>query len=349
MEENIIKVKSLKYFNPFVRIKDQLTDLIISDIFFSNINEQQLMFLSMACSDDMENYYKEDEKRIDSTTPPDGTIHETKQSKNCCIQKLYLIRRMIEKHLSSYIIPSKYTDCTKENVVKLNNRITKLTSDIKKYQKTMKKKEHDAILYEYLDGINVPLEHKELYRRNIPYVFYLQDIMRTFKLFNDTNNKQHMIFAKWNKIFNFQNDNELFNFQGCLGLLLMDEFCLHYRTNQLKCCILCVTLMTNLCMYSPIYKRMEREKSKQLNIFLEKEKKIKADRSRAGSKTKNEEFKQWCINYNTKNFHSHRDKARYLAEYYQKHYEEIIKKFPDTTLTQVDPFQSIYKWLLKNK
>ena len=153
------------------------------------------------------------------------------------------------------------------------------------------------------------------------------------------------MFDDWNNIFKLQNDILLFNFQGCLGLLLMNEFCFYYRTNQLKYCILCAMLMTNLYIYSPIYKRIERETSKKLNKFLAKEKKTKADRSRAGSITKNEAFKQWCISFSEKKFPSRRQKALYLAEYYQEHYKEIIKKFPDTQLTQEDPFNSIYGWL----
>lgn len=80
-------------------------------------------------------------------------------------------------------------------------------------------------------------------------------------------------------------------------------------------------------------------------VFNAVEKVISEQKSKAGRTTKNEAFKQWCINYNERKFPSLRQKAMYLARYYVENYKDIIKQFPNTTLSQQDPFTTIYKWL----
>lgn len=328
MTEKTAKIEELEYFEPFVRLKDQFIDLITSDVFSCDLNQQQQLFLHMACSDNIKT----------------KITNEIVLPKKISAKGMYFSKKRLDK---------KYSECitltgevfTPQDAIKLSNRLEKLKEKVEKYIKTISDDEYNKILYEFLDNINERIENKVIYKSKIPYVFYLQEVLKMFRLFNDVDNKQHIIFDEWNKIFKFANDTELFNFQGCLGLLLMNEFCFYYRTNQLKYCILCSMLMTNLCIYSPVYKRMERERLKELNKFLAKEQKMKADRRRAGSITKNEAFKQWCISFNEKKFPSRRQKALYLAEYYQEHYKEIIKKFPDTQLTQEDPFNSIYGWL----
>ena len=322
------KIEELRYFSPFVRLKDQYTDLITSDVFFCDLNQQQQLFLYMASSEDI---------KVKATS-------WIMLPKNIPAKRMYFSKKQLDQKYSTCITLTGEV-FTSPNAIKLNNRLERLKEQVEQYIKTISDEEHNRILYEFLDNINERSENKKIYKNKIPYVFYLQEVLKIFRLFNEANNKQHIIFDEWKKIFKFENDTELFNFQGCLGLLLMDEFCRYYQSNQLKYCILCSMLMTNLCIYSPVYKRMEREKSKELYKFLEKEQKTKADRSRAGSKTKNEAFKQWCINCNEKKFPSRRQKALYLAEYYQEHYKEIIKEFPDTSLTQEDPFNSIYGWL----
>ena len=61
------------------------------------------------------------------------------------------------------------------------------------------------------------------------------------------------------KISCFKNDKKLLNFQGCLGLLLLNEFCLYYKENQFQLCIFCSMLITYLYHNSPIYKIIERK------------------------------------------------------------------------------------------
>ena len=85
---------------------------------------------------------------------------------------------------------------------------------------------------------------------------------------------------------------------------------------------------------------------KKLMQLEKKEEKKRQDCSDAGKKTPNEPFKQWCILQNkTKPKRSLRQKAIELGMYYQNNHNQIIKDFPDTKLTQTDPFQSIYDWL----
>lgn len=327
MTEKTTKIEELKYFDPFVRLKDQFIGLITSDVFSCNLNQQQQLFLHMACSDDIK------------TKITNEIVFPEKIS----AKGMYFSKKQLNKKCSVCItLPRKVTP---QSAIKLRNRLKKLKEKVEKYIKTINDDVYNKILYEFLDNINERIENKDIYKNKIPYVFYLQEILKTFKIFNNINSKEFGLCKQWCKIFNFKNDTELFNFQGCLGLLLMDEFCRYYQSNQLNYCILCVTLMTNLCIYSPVYKRMERERLKELNKFLAKEQKTKANNSRAGSTTKNEKFKQWCINFNQKKFPSRRQKAIYLAEYYQNNYEEIMKEFPETTLTKEDPFNSIYGWL----
>ena len=44
---------------------------------------------------------------------------------------------------------------------------------------------------------------------------------------------------------------------------------------------------------------------------------------------------------------SRRQVAIRLAEYYQEYKGEVLKKFPETNLSDEDPFNTIYKWLQK--
>lgn len=333
------KIEELEYFDPFVSMKDQCDNLLYFSNLSCNLDKQRQFFLYMACYDGKKDDCTQNNHSKCLADKTKATIKKEQFLKLNIKDKQELNRWLNGKYFTNLHI-SKYIQYTEQKAIKLNKQLKQLKNNIDEYIKNAE------------DSVNKVPDGKRSKRYEItemPYIFYLQEAMQTLKIYNTTSRRLRKYFKNWSKIFNFKNNTELFNLQGYLGLLMMNEFCLYYNNNQLQKSIWCSMLMTNFCIDTPIYKKMEKEYLKELNKFLAKEQKTKADRSRAGSITKNEAFKQWCISFNEKKFPSHRQKALYLAEYYQEHYKEIIKEFPDTSLTQEDPYNSIYKWLQKGK
>ena len=99
------------------------------------------------------------------------------------------------------------------------------------------------------------------------------DIVLMFELYNNMENTSQKIFKDWNKVFKFNNKTEIFNFQGCIGLLLLNNFCFHYQKEQISQCVLYAMLLTNLFKYSPIAHKLEIESLEELNEGREKTKK----------------------------------------------------------------------------
>lgn len=372
MTEKPTKIEELEYFNPFDWISNQCIGLIPSDVFYCDLKRQQQLFLYMACSDNIEEDFEKNKKYCHLTNLLSKVTNETQQRKHQWLtsERLHKLQEWIDNRYFTYINVSgdmRFMDenafkldkkmwqvkflehiyYTEESKDKLNKKIKQLKINIDKYIKSIELYLRDIALFHHQDlyKIKKHITNRIICKYEDSYIFYLQEILRTFKTYNNINNQQTNIHKQWHKIFDFKNNTDLFNFQGCLGLLLINEFCFYYNKKQIEYCILCAMLLTSLYTYSPLHKKIEIEHQKELNRFLAKEQKMKANRSRAGSITKNEAFKQWCINFNEKNFPSRRQKALYLAEYYQKNYKEIKKEFPETTLTREDPFNSIYGWL----
>ena len=149
-----------------------------------------------------------------------------------------------------------------------------------------------------------------------------------FILFNIMDNyKINWLADIRNKIFKFENERELLNFKGCLGLLLMNEFCFYYHKNNLKHCILCAMLITNFDTYLSSNKIIEKEYLEEINKLKKVVENQRNQKSIAGSTTKNEKYKQYCIKYMKDNNLSPYKAAEELANEFNNNRSEIRKKY----------------------
>lgn len=270
MEEDMIKIEELEYFNPFVDINLQLLDLKNPNVFSCNFDEQQQLFIYMACSDDIK------AKIISQIRPPQIILNRL----------MYPSKEELNNQYPMY-----KKSFTKRDVKKLNNVIKKFKTKIDKYIKSIKGSIPHVVLLDSLYSTNECIMNIQTSIDKLPYIYYLQETLRMFRLFNDAKNEPNELFDNWNKIFKLQKNIELWNFQGCLGLLLMNEFCSYYRKNQLNYCILCAMLMTILCIYSPVYKRIERAKSKKIKQLMENIQEHDKEYSTAGQESGRERGK----------------------------------------------------------
>lgn len=169
------------------------------------------------------------------------------------------------------------------------------------------------------------------------------DIVLMFELYNDMENTNQKIFKDWNKVFKFNNKTETFNFQGCIGLLLLNNFCFHYQKEQISQCVLYAMLLTNLFKYSPIAHKWETDNLEEL---IENRKIIEKDRKQksiAGKTTSNEKYKQYCIKYMKDNNLSAKKAAEKLADEFMKHPDDIRNKYGATLGTQKRKTQNGYE------
>lgn len=267
MEKDAIKIDELEYFNPFVSIKEQC-DLFTSDIFSCDLTMQQQIFLYLSCCDCFDKNCKIYNKssywpsRIKSH-PEIGFSWET-------LQKQYELDEFLDNKNITHINIKKSTCYTEERAINLNKNLKQLKTKISKFIKN------------YANSTNIYNNCDYLPDENMPYIFHLQEIIRIFRTYNYSLNKQHKMFIIWKKLFEFETITDLFNFQGCLGLLLMNEFCFYYCKNNLKYCILCTALITSLCIYSPIYRRMETIYLKKVIKFHGKLQEVKEEYISAG-------------------------------------------------------------------
>lgn len=320
----LAKIKELEYFAPFEPIQQQCRNLLFSHVFSCNLQQQQRLFLYIACSDDIE---KDNKKRAKHSQLTDLIFDKYAFKDNA---KSIKIQEYINKRYYTYLNCLGGLQFTEQDKIKLNSRIQKIKADIRKYKKKNTYTIDDSTLAE------------------IEYMF---------KLYNDEENKQHNVFKDWNKIFKFENDTELLNFQGCLGLLLMNELCFYYNKKQMNRSILYAMLLTNLYNYSPFSQKWEREFLKELGERREKEKETRKKKSEAGSTTKNEIYKKYCITYMEKNNLSPYHAAEILACEFGKKTSEIRQRYGATIgliknkdgkyreNTDYDAFSTIYGWL----
>ena len=109
MEEDMIKIEELEYFNPFVDINLQLLDLKNPNVFSCNFDEQQQLFIYMACSDDIK------AKIISQIRPPQIILNRL----------MYPSKEELNNQYPMY-----KKSFTKRDVKKLNNVIKKFKTKI---------------------------------------------------------------------------------------------------------------------------------------------------------------------------------------------------------------------------
>lgn len=307
----LVKVKELEYFAPFEPIQYQCKNLIYTDMFFCNLQQQQRLFLYMACCDDIE---KDNKKR------------ETRDKLITKAAERYVPHNNLKFSILETYIYKRYStnfDClewhfTKQDRTKLNNRLKKIKTNIRKYEK------------------NVEILDKQL----------LAEVEFMFEQYNNTENKQHNMF---NKIFKFNDNTDLLNFQGCLGLLLMNEFCFYYNRKQISKSVLYAMLMTNLYKYSPFAKEYEREIRRELS-----ERRQEAQKR---SKTYSDNAKK----KSEKNAHGRNLVLKRAHEIYMKNKKETENHIADLISNEIllndnkaiygivaeNPKSTIYNWLRK--
>ena len=106
MIEKTTKIEELRYFSPFVRLKDQYTDLITSDVFFCDLNQQQQLFLYMASSEDV---------KVKATS-------WIMLPKNIPAKRMYFSKKQLDQKYSTCITLTGEV-FTSPNAIKLNNRL----------------------------------------------------------------------------------------------------------------------------------------------------------------------------------------------------------------------------------
>ena len=181
-------------------------------------------------------------------------------------------------------------------------------------------------------------------------VIYITDLLMRWA---STENKKYSFFDAVRELFTFSNNTEMHNLYGYLGLILIDLFFKYYKNNNVKeylYLIVVIDRLYHLDLYEAERNRQYVDMYHNFMPLKQKAEKHKQNCSKAGSTTKNEGFKRYCIDFyhnNIVRMKSRRQVAIRLAEYYQEYKGEVLKKFPETNLSDEDPFNTIYKWLQK--
>ena len=236
MEEDVIKIDELEYFNPFKTIDSQLNASLTLSVSSCNLSFQQRKFLQLAYSDNIEELTKSD---LPDDDLPDDDIFNLKRE----FYRTHYVRAFYENR-----------QLTDEDIIKLNSRIKKVK--------------------QVIDDCKTLTPYNSI-----------SDISTMFQVYTILEDKQDKILGVWKDIFKFNNDVEIFNFQGCLGLLILNEFCFCYRKKQIDMCIIYATLSTDLSFHLPFSFKWETEMLNDLRDKFKKEYNTKKKLSNAGKKS----------------------------------------------------------------